>query len=49
MFTVQWGIGLAIDALRAAGWAEPSAFRAAFAGYGLACVAAYGWFLWRRA
>lgn len=49
VFSVQWGIGLAIDALRAAGWAEPAAFRAAFAGYGLACVAAYGWFLWRRA
>ncbi len=49
VFLVQWGIGLAIDALRAAGWAEPAAFRLAFAGYGVLCVAAYAWFLHRRA
>jgi predicted MFS family arabinose efflux permease len=49
VFAVQWGIGLAIDALRGAGWAEPTAFRLAFGGYGVLCVAAYAWFLHRRA
>lgn len=49
VFAVQWGIGLAVDALQAAGWAEPAAFRAAFGGFGLGCALAYAWFLWRRA
>ena len=41
--------GLPLPWVRAAGWAEPAAFRAAFAAYGLACAAAYAWFLRRRA
>ena len=45
VFCVQWGIGLAVDALRGAGLAEGEAFRVAFAGLGLCCAAAYGWFL----
>jgi predicted MFS family arabinose efflux permease len=49
VFSVQWGIGLAIDALRAAGLGTVPAFQAAFGGYGLLCVAAYAWFLRRRA
>lgn len=49
VFAVQWGIGLGIDALRAAGWAEPAAFQAAFGVFGLGCTAAYAWFLVRRA
>ncbi|MCB1998196.1 MAG: MFS transporter [Burkholderiaceae bacterium] len=49
VFTMQWGIGLAIDALRGAGWAEAEAFRTAFGGFGVGCAAAYAWFLWRRA
>ena len=45
VFCVQWCIGLAVDALRGAGLAEADAFRAAFAGLGLCCAAAYAWFL----
>jgi MFS family permease len=47
IFCVQWGIGLAIDAFRAAGWGPLAAYRASFAGFGLLCVAAYAWFMWR--
>ena len=46
VFCVQWGLGLLIDALRAAGLHEALAFRSAFATWGLLCVLAYGWFLW---
>lgn len=45
VFVLQWGIGLAIDALVAAGWREPEAFRAAFGVYAAACIAAYLVFL----
>jgi hypothetical protein len=48
VFCVQWGIGLAIDALTARGWDRPDAFRAAFAAFGVCCAAAYLWFLVRR-
>lgn len=48
VFCVQWGIGLAIDMLVARGWAQPDAFRAAFATFGVCCAAAYVWFLVRR-
>jgi predicted MFS family arabinose efflux permease len=47
VFCIQWGIGLAIDALRGLGASEPHAFRLAFAGFGACCVAAYLWFLRR--
>lgn len=47
VFCVQWGIGLAIDALRAHGWPRASAFQAAFALFALGCTLAYAWFLWR--
>jgi predicted MFS family arabinose efflux permease len=46
VFCIQWGIGLAIDLLRAAGWPEADAFRAAFAGFGAACALSYIWFVW---
>lgn len=49
VFAVQWGIGLAIDALRAAGMAPVPAYQAAFGGFGAACALAYAWFLRRRA
>lgn len=49
VFAVQWGLGLALDALRAAGLDTVPAYQAAFGGYGLLCAAAYAWFLWRRA
>jgi predicted MFS family arabinose efflux permease len=48
VFCVQWGIGLAIDALTALGWPRSEAFRAAFGGFGGCAAAAYGWFVWRR-
>lgn len=48
VFCVQWGIGLAIDALVAGGLARPDAFRAAFGLFGLCALASYVWFLLRR-
>jgi predicted MFS family arabinose efflux permease len=45
VFVVQWGIGLAIDAFIARGFAEVDAYRAAFAGFGACCAMAYLWFL----
>ena len=47
VFCVQWGIGLAIDALRALGWPQVAAFQAAFGLLALACTLSYAWFLWR--
>jgi predicted MFS family arabinose efflux permease len=44
-FGLQWGLGLAIDALRAGGLDAAGAHRAAFAGLLAAQVAAYAWFL----
>lgn len=41
VFAVQWGIGLLLDACKAAGLAEPAAYQCAFGIYGLACLAAY--------
>lgn len=48
VFAVQWGLGLAIDALRAVGWETVAATQWAVGGFGLLCAAAYLWFL-RRA
>jgi predicted MFS family arabinose efflux permease len=48
VFCVQWGIGLAIDALVLSGWGRPDAVRAAFALFGLCAAGSYGWFLLRR-
>jgi len=45
VFCMQWGIGLLIDGLRALGVVEASAFRLAFAAFGVCCVGAYAWFL----
>jgi MFS family permease len=47
VFAVQWGLGLAIDALLAAGATPVAAYRGAFAGFGLAAAASWAWFLWR--
>ncbi len=49
VFVVQWGIGLVIDALLAAGWGLLAAFQGAFGLYLLACVWAYLSFLRPRA
>ena len=45
VFTVQWGIGLAIDALRAAGLAEVAAYQGALGLYAVCCAGAYLYFL----
>jgi len=45
VFVVQWGIGLLVDAFRAAGWAEVAAFRGAFGVFLATSVLSYGWFL----
>jgi MFS family permease len=41
VFCLQWGIGLAIDALVGAGWGEAEAFRIAFGAFWIGCAAAY--------
>lgn len=46
VFCVQWGIGLAIDALFALGWSRASAFQAAFGVFALASALSYAWFIW---
>jgi MFS family permease len=48
VFSVQWGVGVGIDALMANGWPRVQAFRAAFAAFGVAAVASYSWFVLRR-
>jgi predicted MFS family arabinose efflux permease len=45
VFCVQWGIGLAIDMLRAFGWSRVVAFQAAFGVLALACTLSYAWFI----
>jgi predicted MFS family arabinose efflux permease len=47
VFAVQWGLGLGIDAFRAAGFDRLSAYRGAFALLAVCCALAYLWFLWR--
>jgi len=46
VFCVQWGIGLAIDALMALGLPRVLAFQVAFALFALGCTLSYLWFLW---
>lgn len=47
VFAVQWGLGLGIDALRAAGASTLQAYRGAFAVFGVCSALSWGWFLWR--
>jgi len=47
VFLVQWGIGLAIDGLRALGWSVQASFQGAFTMLALGCAGAYVWFLRR--
>ncbi|MEP7099898.1 MAG: MFS transporter [Burkholderiales bacterium] len=47
VFTLQWGIGLAIDGLRALGWNTLSAYRGGFALLTACCLFSYVWFLCR--
>lgn len=48
VFVVQWGIGLAIDAFKAAGMGEIDAFRGALAAFMVTSVVSYGYFLYAR-
>lgn len=48
VFCLQWGIGLAIDALVATGLPRPAAFQGAMAGFALCCALSQGWFLLQR-
>jgi len=45
IFSLQWGLGLVIDALSAAGWSTLSSFRGALALWGASALLAYLWFL----
>jgi MFS family permease len=45
VFTVQWGIGLLVDAFAALGLAQIASFQAAFSVFLCCCVAAYAYFL----
>jgi len=50
VFLLQWGIGIAIEALAVFGWDEPTRYRGAVGLFGLCCLAAYlaFWRGWRR-
>jgi hypothetical protein len=48
VFCLQWGIGLAIDALGALGWSRVASFQGAFGLFGSCCLMAQGWFLMRQ-
>jgi len=48
VFCLQWGIGIAIDALRLAGWTVVASYQGAFAGFGLCCILAQLWFQFRQ-
>ena len=45
VFAVQWGIGLAIDAFKTAGWSEVAAYQAAMGLFWISCLGAYLWFI----
>jgi MFS family permease len=45
VFTVQWGIGLLVDAFAALGLAQVASFQAAFSVFWACCVGAYIYFL----
>lgn len=47
VFVLQWGLGVAIDALRGSGWGLVSAYRGAFALLAVCGALSYLWFLWR--
>ncbi|MDD2546824.1 MAG: MFS transporter [Burkholderiaceae bacterium] len=45
VFVVQWGVGLALDALAALGWSVLASFRTAMLVYWVCNVLAYAWFV----
>ena len=48
VFSIQWGMGLLIDAFIGLGWTTLQAFRATFFVFGVCGVLSYGWFLRRQ-
>jgi predicted MFS family arabinose efflux permease len=48
VFCLQWGIGLAIDALGSLGWTRPASFQGAMGLFALCCAMAQLWFLRRQ-
>lgn len=48
VFTVQWGIGLLVDAFGVLGLAPIASFQAAFSVFLCCCTAAYGYFLYSK-
>ena len=48
VFTVQWGIGLLVDAFAALGLGQIASFQAAFSVFLCCCIAAYGYFLYSK-
>jgi MFS family permease len=49
IFVVQWGIGLLVDAFKAAGLGEVASFQAAMSILLCCCAASYAYFLWVKA
>ena len=49
IFVVQWGIGLLVDAFKAAGLSEVACFQAAMSVYLCCCAASYAYFRWVKA
>jgi maltodextrin utilization protein YvdJ len=49
VFVVQWGIGLLIDAFKAAGLSEVASFQAAMGVFLCCCIASYCWFIQGKA
>ena len=47
VFSLQWGIGLAIDLFQSWGGSTLSAYRGAFALLAMCIALSYAWFLWR--
>jgi hypothetical protein len=48
VFSVQWGIGLLVDAFAALGWSAAASFQGAMAAFLATCVFGYGWFLFAK-
>ena len=51
IFSLQWGVGLAVDVFQALGASDAQAFQRTFALLWLACAASYAWYVlpvWRR-
>jgi MFS family permease len=49
IFVVQWGIGLLVDAFKAAGLGEVACFQAAMGVFMCCCAASYAYFRWVKA